>query len=46
MNSEITDVMEVLLEGFIEHPIKQIGFVYSEEKGEENFCIRYFSDYL
>jgi hypothetical protein len=44
MNCEITDVMEVLLEGFIEHPIKQIGFVYSEEKGEElkffrNWCV-------
>ena len=44
MNSEITDVMEVLLEGFIEHPIKQIGFVNSKEKGEElkffrNCCV-------
>jgi hypothetical protein len=44
MNNEITDVMEILLEGFIEQPIKQIGFVYSKEKGEElkffrNWCV-------
>jgi hypothetical protein len=44
MNTDITDVMKILLEGFIEYPIKQIGFVYSKEKGEElnflrNWCV-------
>ena len=44
MKTELTDVMEILLEGYVEYPIKQIGFVYDKEKGEElmffrNWCV-------
>ena len=35
MNTEISEIMEVLLEGFIEHPIKLTGLFYSKERGEE-----------